>query len=139
MRPIPLVPLATEWLIIRTAEGQYVGEAFGGFRIGKGSRSTWKPAALPPCSPHIPHYLKWDRTLRHVAEPSVSAVALPCEKLAQSRLRWRTFVAQLQFCTKWQGVLDLLNVCQAYEPWRLTVITASWTTSATVRCPRPTF
>jgi hypothetical protein len=35
---------------------------FGGMRIGRGSRSTWrKPALVPLCPSQNPHHLTWDR------------------------------------------------------------------------------
>jgi hypothetical protein len=37
--------------------------AFGGMRIGRRHRSTWrKSVPVPHCPPQIPHYLTWTRT-----------------------------------------------------------------------------
>jgi hypothetical protein len=57
----PLSMVATDWPIV-LAPGDYDGE-FGGMKIGRGNRSTWrKPVPAPLCPPQIPLDQTWNRT-----------------------------------------------------------------------------
>jgi hypothetical protein len=58
----PLGTSATEWPIVPTP-GDYDYEEFGGIKIARGNRSTWrKPAPTPLCPPQIPLDQTWART-----------------------------------------------------------------------------
>jgi hypothetical protein len=57
----PFGTAATDWPIV-PAPGDYDGE-FGGMKIGRGNRSTWrKPTPAPLCLPQIPLDQTRDRT-----------------------------------------------------------------------------
>jgi hypothetical protein len=70
VRLSPLGTSATNWPIVPAPDDDDDDDddddecgAVGEMRIGRGNRSTRrKPAAVPLCSPQIPHDLTWDQT-----------------------------------------------------------------------------
>jgi hypothetical protein len=58
----PLGMVASDWPIV-PAPGDYDDREFGGMKIGRGNRSTWRNLATAPlCPPQIPLDQTRDRT-----------------------------------------------------------------------------
>jgi hypothetical protein len=102
-----------KWPIV-PAPGDYDDGEFGGMKIGRGNRSTWrKPAPVPLCPPQIPldQTRVWTRAAAVGSQRLIAwATARPRVILNENTIFWD------RHCVAQKGVLTV-RVCNVHIGW----------------------